>query len=372
MTGRLHYIDALRSFAMLFGLFLHAATLGYAPGMSLVSLVSDHFRMATFFVVSGFFALMVASRRGNAAFLSARAQALLVPLAAGLVLLVPLTNWLVYLWHSGPVGFLDYLAGERPVPARGPQSWHLHLWFLVSLSVYVAAVPLIRPLLESRPLRAAIDRLARSGPLTVPLVALIAAGGEIATRIVWRLTFEAALEGGPFAWLPRATLGYWIYFLIGMAAFAHRPLFEAMHRISLVTFAAGLALYALLPRLPAGLPEPVRTVVEIAAEETITAAAVCALLLVFRAFLSGERIWVARLSASVYTIYLFHFTLIYALALALGPVVEGVYALYACVVPLTFGFGYVLHFGLVARVPALGWLFNGKYHLTGQRRTVSS
>lgn len=365
MTQRLHYIDALRSFAMLFGLVVHTGTLSDTRAFGIVSLASDHFRMATFFVISGFFTAMIGSRRSYGAFLAARAQALLVPLAVGLVLLVPLTNWLVYLWHTGPVGFASYLSGERPLPAQfSAHSWHLHLWFLVSLFTYVVASPLIYSFWDNPLGLAVLKCLAKNKFLTVPLLGMIAAAGEIVARLIWRLTLEDALAIGPFGWLPRATLGYCIYFVLGMAAFIHRPFFEAMHRISFSTFAIGLGLYVLLSKLPSGLPQPVYTIIQITAEEVITTAAFCTLFVVFRRFLSGERIWVARISASVYTIYLFHFTLIYLLALALRPFFENIYLLSSCVLLGTLILGYVLHCKLIAKVPALSWLFNGKYRRT--------
>ena len=371
MTSRLHYIDALRSIAMLFGLLVHAGTLTNEPVSSAVGVISNHFRMATFFVISGFFAAMMAERRGNGPFVAARAQALLIPLVAGLVLLNPLTNWLVYVWHAGPVGFLDYLGGARPYPTAGPQSWHLHLWFLVALFVYVAAVPAVRPLLKSGAAQRALAWLAGRGALTVPAVAALAVLSEIGMRVVWRLTFEDAADGTPFAWVPRATLTYWFYFAIGMAAFLHRPLFTALHRVSVPTFAAGAAFYGVWALLPGGVPDVAATMLQIAAEETITTAAFATLLLVFRRWLDEETGWVSRLSASVYTIYVFHFLLIYLIALAVGRGI-GTYPLYALAAVGSGVLGYALHVGLVARVPALGWLFNGRSRLSGQARIAKT
>jgi surface polysaccharide O-acyltransferase-like enzyme len=254
MTARLHYLDALRSCAMLLGLLVHAGTLAHEPVSSAVNVVSEHFRMATFFVVSGFFAALLAQRRGPIAYVRARVAVLLVPLCTGLVLLNPLTNWLIYLWHAGPVGFGDYLAGARPHPSAGPQVWHLHLWFLVSLSVYVALVPLVAPILRRAGTGRLLARLAGLGLWLVPALAVLVVAHEIGMRGLWRMTLERPLADTPLNWLPRVTATYWVYFVIGMAAATHQALFEAMHRFSLPTFAAGFALYAVLAVLPAGLP----------------------------------------------------------------------------------------------------------------------
>lgn len=134
---RLHYLDALRSFAMLFGIFVHVGTLSSGAGLSQwIFWISDHFRMGTFFIISGFFAVLIFERRGAIGFLKHRATALLIPFFAALILLNPVTNWLVHLYHNGPVGLIDYLAG-RAEPGARAANWFLHLWFLVSLIIYV-------------------------------------------------------------------------------------------------------------------------------------------------------------------------------------------------------------------------------------------
>jgi glucans biosynthesis protein C len=360
MTARLHYLDALRSCAMLLGLLVHAGTLAHEPVSSAVNVVSEHFRMATFFVVSGFFAALLAQRRGPIAYVRARVAVLLVPLCTGLVLLNPLTNWLIYLWHAGPVGFGDYLAGARPHPSAGPQVWHLHLWFLVSLSVYVALVPLVAPILRYAGTGRVLARLAGLGLWLVPALAVLVVAHEIGMRGLWRMTLERPLADTPLNWLPRVTATYWVYFVIGMAAATHQALFEAMHRFSLPTFAAGFALYAVLAVLPADASPVGRTMLGLAAEETITIAAVCGLLGLFRRLFSEPRAWVARLSDSVYTIYLLHFLLIYLLALALHPLVPGVLPLYAVVTVLAGVTGYAFHHAVVARWPVMALLFNGR------------
>jgi glucan biosynthesis protein C len=316
--------------------------------------------MATFFVVSGFFAALLAQRRGTIAYVRARAAVLLIPLCTGLVLLNPLTNWLIYLWHAGPVGFGAYLAGARPHPPAGPQVWHLHLWFLVSLSVYVALVPLVVPVLRSAAAGRVLTRLAGLGFWLVPVLAVLVVAHEIGMRGLWRVTLERPLADTPLSWLPRVTATYWVYFVIGMAAATHRALFEAMHRFSLPTFAVGGALYAVLAVLPGEASQVGRSMLGFAAEETITIAAVCGLLELFRRLFSEPRAWVARLSESVYTIYLLHFLLIYLLALALHPYVPGVLPLYAVVTVLTGVTGYAFHHAVVARWPVMALLFNGK------------
>jgi len=105
MTGRLHHLDALRSFCMLFGILVHTGTL--APGLAVSQAVfdiSENFRMATFFVISGFFGVLLLDRRGARSFLGHRAQGLAIPFLAGVMLLNPVTLWLIYVETTGRRG----------------------------------------------------------------------------------------------------------------------------------------------------------------------------------------------------------------------------------------------------------------------------
>lgn len=105
---RRHDLDAVRAFAMLLGIVLHAGlSFGTIPwivqdlrrhdGFSLVFQAIHGFRMPLFFLVSGFFTAMLWQRRGLRALLRQRAMRILLPLALGLLTVIPATN-AVYAW----------------------------------------------------------------------------------------------------------------------------------------------------------------------------------------------------------------------------------------------------------------------------------
>jgi peptidoglycan/LPS O-acetylase OafA/YrhL len=100
---RRHDLDALRAFAMLLGLALHAA-LSFVPGAWVVQdarpspgfglfVAAVHgFRMPLFFLLSGFFTAMVLRRRGGRGLLRQRATRILVPCLLGAATIVPLQH----------------------------------------------------------------------------------------------------------------------------------------------------------------------------------------------------------------------------------------------------------------------------------------
>lgn len=119
---RRHDLDALRASAMLLGIGLHAS-LSYFPvpwpvqdsqrndWLSIFFLMVHGFRMPLFFIVSGYFTMMMYRRRGLAAVVKQRTARILVPCLLGLFTVIPLT------------GFVSRLA-MRPVaiPPRKPDS----------------------------------------------------------------------------------------------------------------------------------------------------------------------------------------------------------------------------------------------------------
>jgi peptidoglycan/LPS O-acetylase OafA/YrhL len=103
--ARRHDLDALRGFAMVLGIALHAA-LAFFPtfwpvqdatssfdGLFDEFLHAVHgFRMPLFFLLSGFFTAMLWRRRGLAALVRHRLKRIALPLAIGVVTIVPLVN----------------------------------------------------------------------------------------------------------------------------------------------------------------------------------------------------------------------------------------------------------------------------------------
>lgn len=103
---RRHDLDALRGFAMLLGIGLHAslaffpafwpvqdATVGFGGLFDEFFHAVHGFRMPLFFLLSGFFTTMVWRRRGLGSLVRQRVTRVLVPLAIGVVTIVPLMNW---------------------------------------------------------------------------------------------------------------------------------------------------------------------------------------------------------------------------------------------------------------------------------------
>lgn len=199
---RIHALDAVRAFALLLGVFFHAAMsfidvevekLNWAIADSsqsdtlmLFVGISHVFRMSLFFFIAGYFAHLVYHRKGAAEFAKNRTVRIAVPFVVGWCVIAPLLR-VIWGWgqtRSGGTTQIDlwprleeWLTGSVNLT---------HLWFLYYLLlIYVLFVGL-RHLLadrldESGDLRLRVDRVLqtllqrRLAPVALSLPVAIAA-----------------------------------------------------------------------------------------------------------------------------------------------------------------------------------------------------
>ena len=103
---RWHHLDALRGFAMVLGIALHASMSFFVGFWVVQDVTADDggwfdeffhgihgFRMPLFFLLSGFFTTMLWRRRGSARLVRHRLRRIALPLAIGMVTVVPAVTW---------------------------------------------------------------------------------------------------------------------------------------------------------------------------------------------------------------------------------------------------------------------------------------
>lgn len=146
-VGRLHYLDNIRALAMLLGIILHAA-LAYSPMVNgvwltanstnsvffdVVFVVVHTFRMPLFFLVSGYFALLLIEKRNLKGFIINRVKRILLPFIIffplALVAVFVTVGWALDTMQTN-VPILDYII-TKPPEQVGIDT--MHLWFLLNL-----------------------------------------------------------------------------------------------------------------------------------------------------------------------------------------------------------------------------------------------
>ena len=195
-SDRLHALDAVRAFALLVGIALHA-TQPFVAGlpwmtreapsdvMATVFYTIHMFRMPLFFLIAGFFGRMMLERRGANGFIKDRARRILIPLVIGLPVVMLITG-LAYMLGAFASG-ADLHSVQQIKPPPSPAGHHsvlasinlIHLWFLYYLAIFYAVALVARSVFRSGRLQAVLDSAIRFfvrgawGPvlLALPLVA---------------------------------------------------------------------------------------------------------------------------------------------------------------------------------------------------------
>jgi Acyltransferase family len=251
---RLHSLDAIRAFALLLGVALHAS-LSFVPGMppgiwAMVDnspsaalgqffFVTHIFRMSLFFVIAGFFARLLYHRVGAQGFLINRAKRIAVPLIVGWCIIFPLIA-LVWGW-----GLSKMFGGTVPAAGAGftrPEGWFplTHLWFLYYLLLLYPLVLGLRALIVkfdgTGKLRGSIDSLTR-GVLShygAVLIAPLVFGAPIAA-VLFQLPSWNAFGGIPtpdstlMPQLP-AMVAYGSAMTVGWLLHRQLPLLQGLER----------------------------------------------------------------------------------------------------------------------------------------------
>jgi glucan biosynthesis protein C len=364
-NSRLIYIDNLRVFAMLLGILVHTTTIGEFGSLEVLGVFSDFFRMSVFFMVSGFFASLLLQSREAKVFYIQRITNVVIPLVTALLLLNPLTLILVFHFHNSSVASDEVISKTiaavfgQSSNASGPLVWHLHLWFLFSLTFYILmAFPMRRLLLRDR-FNRVLDLCGESLPAFVypAFIALLVAIAVVLMRLVAEVLENWTGE----SWLVRITLGYWPFYLLGMTLYWRRLDWDKVHRLDPLTFVLSLAAYALFWQLEASsISGNFAEAVRIFALTLARCGMIFLLLYLFRALFNRQTVIGAELSDSIYTVYIFHFLVIYLIASILLGTPNNSPVAFFTVSVITAIATFSLHRFVIRPVPAFRFMFNGR------------
>jgi peptidoglycan/LPS O-acetylase OafA/YrhL len=275
------------------------------------------FRLPLFFLIAGFFAALVASVRGTGAFLRNRAIRIGIPLVVGVLVVVPPITLeiqsLSELPHrpdaQGMAAFVD------PHPS--------FLWFLWYLALIYAGTLLVRRILAGAPavkriLQGAAARLlsCRLGPLLFAI--------PTALMLYRQPTWIPDAPAESFALRPDLLGYYAIFFAAGWLLFAAPGLRETIEQapwrqlaISALALPPALALY-LLQDKPAIGTSPAFHLLALVLFSVATWSLVLGLLGLARRFGSAANPRLRYWTDASYWIYLSHFPVMAAFALAIA------------------------------------------------------
>jgi peptidoglycan/LPS O-acetylase OafA/YrhL len=335
-TDRLHALDAVRAYALLLGVVLHAAVPFLAnvevsmwrdephAGAAVLYFVIHMFRMSAFFLMAGLFGRMLLERRGATGFVKDRLKRVAVPLFlfGPVVLLLALAGWVLGALPHGGLNLSSTFeeAAAAPQGERAGRVDIAHLWFLYYLLIFYAVALAVRAAVRavdaSGSMRAACDRVVAfvMRGIWAPVLIALPIAAYLWQQPNWN---EWDL---PVALLPMSSAALVVYGVpFGLGWLLHRqlPLLLGLQRIWLAYLIAALALTVLSLAILGVTPRWAGPILAGAERSVFTAAYavgqwcwVLALVGAALRFLSKPHPATRYLADASYWVYLMHFATI--------------------------------------------------------------
>ncbi|MDH5833357.1 acyltransferase family protein [Luteimonas kalidii] len=361
--ARLHELDAMRSVLMLLGVVLHASNpyglegrwLVADPGRSAtLEALSDAihlFRMPAFFLVAGYFSMLLLGRQATGSFLRERMRRLLLPTLA-----VLLSLNLVQVWMLAPPAPAGGFVQGALLPALLRGDWLGHLWFLVDLALYCLVLAALRPWVAT-PIRGrGLAWLAR--PQALALAIGTAALVPLATMAAAHALPILARELGGLV-NPEELLDHAPFFAMGILLQRDPALLRRFTMPGAGTWWCGGIAWGLVLALPTPAG-PAATAVAVVAHALLAWCAVRLLFAGFTRWAGGPSRTFGYLSDASYSIYLFHHVWVVVVAGMLLPAPWPPLGKFTVVLVAASVLSLAMHHVLVRPHPRMRWLFNGR------------
>jgi glucan biosynthesis protein C len=359
VDGRIYFLDAARAILMFLGIPYHVAMI-YVIGndwefarsfetSAALSALADFihvFRMPLFFMVAGYFSMLMLGRREPGRWFGGRLFKLGVPLLAAGLLLNPLT-----LMVQDDSAMLLAQLGDH---------WLAHLWFLPTL-IYLCAV---LALMQATPLNRMFERLVHrmvANPVAgiagflLFATCLSGAGSMLGTRVPDKFVLTTTLL---------SALGFLPYVLLGAAMRLDRRLLAFMSTCSWTSLALTLVPAVFLTSTSWG--GTAMNMLRVLAIAAVCFGSARVLLTVCRTVLDRPSQRIRNIADASFTVYLVHFPLLNAFYKFVEPANLPVGVEFVLLVASVSVASYAAHM-LVARSDTLKVLFNGA---TLKRRAV--
>lgn len=384
--SRVHYMDNLRAFAMLLGVFFHAA-LAYGPAlqevwlpasannaayMDFFAFFSHAWRMPLFFIIAGFFAALINEKRGLAALAKNRLLRVTLPfiifLPLVIISIVMIIGWAISNVESmspmlGMVAFMSQNPDAPPPPASTT-----HLWFLYQLTFfYVLSIGYLALAKRFNFPRFSCLSYASNKPLLFLLIAPL--------LLVPALLTQHAPIPAPEQFIPQLwSFAYFgVFFVFGWALFSKITLLDKLQPYMIFSLLVGITcyivFYALIPKslsmqeamtIMSAPPAIDANQIILSLLQAYIAMHVCiAALLIGRRYFNKQSKVVRMISDSSYWIYIVHLPLLWFIQFVLldydWPMLVEFFV--STITTITIGFVSYLIF---VRWTPVGWLLNGK------------
>lgn len=355
-TQRYYDLDLLRASLMIWGVFVHTGTLNLAASLDVWEEVSALVRMESFMILSGFFSALLLCKKGFAKTVKQRVISLGIPLAVVCVIINPIVNWLIFVFHDHmvPFSYHDFLVFDFSA-SKAPNAWHLQLWFLIPLMIYL-------PLLNicAKTLARVADLQGFRSNVTWTVLTVVPAA-SFASRLFYEFILEDSLPDY-LLFISRETLYYFPFYCLGILLWFSDTLKEKLFRPNVILLTLGVSSY-LLFTLSAEIitSKPAYESLKLIVEALFALALSNVLMSTFRKWFSKPSETATTLSGAAYSVFLLHLLLVYGLAYLFGVTADNGSAYHAyTIIFLTLLLSLASHKYLIDSNPLLRFFLNGR------------
>jgi glucan biosynthesis protein C len=300
--------------------------------------VCQSFFMGFFFLISGYFTGSSYNRKGARHYFKDRLQRLGIPLIFYIIFIDPLIGYALALSKGFTGPFQDYLTiyieGYRGL-GSGP------LWFAEALLIFAFVYVLWRLLVKSKNTEYKIPE-----NLTIAIFAFSLGLVTFIVRIWLPMGWNFALLNFQIPYFPQ----YILMFIIGLIAYRGNWFLQISEKTGKLWFQITAILIVLFAAFPALSDDPTRffggfywqALIYALWEQFLCVAVIITLTVLFRKKFNNQGRLSKEMSASAYTVYVFHAPIIVFLALSLQGIVLNPLLKFILVAPLAVGVCFIL------------------------------
>ena len=356
-AGRVHFMDSLRGVLMALGVAIHAA-MAYDTGrhwvvsdpsgsqaFGIVVTVIHLYRMPLFFLVSGYFTCLLYGKYSASQFLRGRTLRLVVPFFATLL---TANTLLIFVFEASHLRTLTIA------------HWIGPLWFLAYLFIYLSVFALAMRWGDALRFPAAMAERWCTTKLRWPIILAAFLAAFVAIRFVvklfnlWDTVWLGFIDVSDF-------LEYGVYFAAGLLMYRSRALFDALARNNAVIGAAALVTsLAFVGHQHFGWPHLGDGLLQYLLHKVAVLFGTVVIMATFNKYCGADSPRARFFSDASYTIYLLHGPFLVGIATLLLPVALPALFKFVLLIAFTLVCTIALHAWIIARVPLLTLLFNGK------------
>lgn len=358
---RYYYMDAMRSVLMMLGIIIHSSQV-YSPSQSwLVHSDTSHpafsygiafihsFRMPAFFIISGFFCLMMLQRQSVKAFIKTKFQRIFIPLLVTILTLNLLQFFILENADNHSFTYYNFLMSG---------GWLSHLWFLINLLVYFSLAATITYFFSGiikkiSPLTVLLDKTPiKLLLLLLPVFSIMIISLNKIGVPLYAIYFNAIDVYQIVAYLP--------YFTFGVLLFNSKTLLSKFSNVHFSSLLILLFVACLLQFVIHFDNNTLKGLTKVYSQSLIAWVSSSIIFKLFYLFANKPSNTWLFLSNSAYSVYLFHNIVVVSLALILVQYKVVPFTGFCILIIFTTAITLFIHRNIVLKFKIIQLLYNGK------------